>query len=64
MSKMILRPLREGLKTFKSEQVTESWIEAPNIKVKEALEKSIANVHWLILLGADANRFTFVIESD
>ena len=42
---MILCPLREGLKDFKSGQVLESWNEELNGKVKDALEKAITNVH-------------------
>ena len=61
---MILGPLREGLKTLKSVQVSESWIAALNDKVKEALKKAIANVYWLLLPGVEANRFVFIIESD
>ena len=52
------------MKTFKSGQVSESWIAALNDKFKGALEKAIANTHWLILPGVDANRFVFIIESD
>ena len=63
-AEVILGPLREGLKTFKSGQVSESWIAALNCKVKETVEKAIANVHWLILLEVDTNRFVFIIESD
>ena len=60
----ILSPLREGLKTLKSGQVSESWIIALNEKVQEALETAIPNVHWLVLPGVGANRFTFMIEFD
>ena len=55
---------RDGLKTFKSGQVSESWIEELNGKVKDALEKAITNVHWLILPGIEAKKFVFIIESD
>lgn len=41
---MILGPLREGFKTFKLEEVSEYWIKALNVQVKQALEKAIANV--------------------
>ena len=61
---MILGPLREGLKTFKSGKVSEEWIESLNEKVKSALEKAILNVHWLTLPGMEAKQFVFVIESD
>ena len=61
---MILGPLREGLKDFQSGQVSGSWIEELNGKVKDALEKAITNVHWLILPGIEAKQFVFIIESD
>ena len=61
---MILGPLREGLKILKSGQVSESWIEELNGKMKDALEEAITNVHWLILLGIEAKKFVFIIESD
>ena len=49
---------------FKSGQVSESWIKVLNDRVKEALEKAIANIHWLVLPGIEASGFVFIIESD
>ena len=51
---MILGPLREGLKTSKVGKVSEEWIEALHEKVKNALEKAILNVRWLILPSMEA----------
>ena len=42
---MILGPLREGLKTLKSGHVSESWIEALNGKIKDALKKAITKMY-------------------
>ena len=61
---VILGSLREALRTFKAGGVSEEWLGALNDQIKEALEKAIANVHWLILPGTESYRFTFVIESD
>ena len=57
---MILGPLREGLKIFKWGQMLESWIEAAeHEKFKEALEKVIANVHWIDSTGDRRKQIRF-----
>lgn len=61
---IIVGPLREGLKPFKVGAASEEWIKYLNEKVRNALGQTIANVHWLILLGVESDRFTFVIESN
>ena len=42
---MVLGPLRESLKTFKEEKVTEEWLQGVNTQVKEALRAAITNTH-------------------
>lgn len=61
---IILGPLNEGVKTFKSGKVSEDWICSLNNQVKEAVKNSIANVHWLILPRTETDKFIFIIESD
>ena len=60
----ILGPLREDLRSFKSGSVTDVWKAEMNCHVREAFEKALDNVEWLVLPGVDVGHFTFVVETD
>ena len=61
---MILDPLREALKEFKSVSISEEWKKKLNLKVDEALGKAIDNVQWLVFPRVRAKRSKFIIGSD
>lgn len=56
--------LPEQLKVFKVGGVSNTWLQRLNAKKGTTLSQAIANVHWLTLLGTQAEKSISVIESN
>ena len=60
----ILGPLRQSLSDWKKHSFSVEQIKAVQKQVEAAFGQALDNLKWLVLPGAEADRYVFTLESD